>query len=127
MNLGNIFETKLKEQSEKFVKWATLATDMLKNSKELKSDVMSLNELDVALDDLKKVSEPESQDDYTVEELLEVNFKVITRSGKERIISYKDIKNAKNTMIEMSRGLNEGSPCKMSFRTQCDSFNLRID
>ena len=61
MNLGNIFEAKLKEQSEKFVKWATLATDMLKNSKELKNDIMSLNELDIALDDLKKVSEPESQ------------------------------------------------------------------
>ena len=57
MNLGNIFETKLKEQSEKFVKWATLATDMLKNSQELRNDVSALNELNAALEDLKTVNE----------------------------------------------------------------------
>lgn len=45
------------EQAEKFEKWVSLITAILKNSREVRNDVSALNELDATLEDLKMVNE----------------------------------------------------------------------
>lgn len=57
MNTGNNLKEKMVEQVERFEKWVSLVTDMLKNSQELRNDISALNELDTALEDLKMVNE----------------------------------------------------------------------
>lgn len=55
-NLGNNLKEKMIEQAKKFEKWVSVTTAILKNSREVRNDVSTLNELDTALEDLKMVN-----------------------------------------------------------------------
>ena len=47
------FEETLKENMKNFVEWATVVTDLLKRNEELKFNIGAIDELDLALDNLK--------------------------------------------------------------------------
>lgn len=67
----------------------------------------------------------ESGDDYIVDELLEVHFKVKTKSGKNKMFSWFDFKNPTNGIVDMEND-EESLRKKLSFSMKCDSWSTCV-
>ena len=67
----------------------------------------------------------EPEDDFTVEKLLELHFKVETKSGGQKMMSYFNFKDPVDTFIEQERDENSNTT-KLSFTTKCSGYNVCI-
>ena len=68
----------------------------------------------------------ESSDDSIVDELLEVHFKVKTKSGKNKMFSWFNFKNPEDTLVELFGDDKENPKRKLSFSMKCDGYDTCI-
>ncbi len=64
-------------------------------------------------------------DDF-IDELLEVHFKVKTKSGKNKMLSWFNFKNPEDTFVELFGDDKENPKKKLSFSMKCDGYNTCI-
>ena len=97
--------------------WAWDILDVYKQCKEL---------VDVCNTKAKPRPEAiEPEDDFTVEKLLELHFKVETKSGGQKMMSYFNFKDPVDTFIEQERDQNNDTT-KLSFTTKCRGYDVCI-
>lgn len=75
-------------------------------------------------------SNPESNiadigDDF-IDELLEVHFKVKTKAGKNKMLSWFNFKNPEDTFVELFGDDKESPKRKLSFSMKCDGYDTCI-
>lgn len=74
----------------------------------------------------KSESKTETNDDFIVNELLEVHFKTKTKSGKNKMFSWFNFKNPEDTLVELFGDDKENSKKKLSFSMKCDGYDTCI-
>lgn len=67
----------------------------------------------------------EISDDF-IEELLEIHFKVKTKAGKNKMLSWFNFKNPEDTFVELFGDDKENPKRKLSFSMKCDGYNTCI-
>ena len=67
----------------------------------------------------------EISDDF-IEELLEIHFKVKTKSGKNKMLSWFNFKNTEDTFVELFGDDKENPKRKLSFSMKCDGYDTCI-
>jgi hypothetical protein len=68
----------------------------------------------------------ENSDDLIVDELLEVHFKVKTKSNKNKMLSWFNFKNPEDAFVELIGGDKENPKRKLSFSMKCDGYDTYI-
>ena len=71
-------------------------------------------------------SNAESDDDFIVDELLEIHFKVKTKSNKNKMLSWFNFKNPEDTLVELFGDDKENPKKKLSFSMKCDGYDTCI-
>ena len=71
-------------------------------------------------------SNAESDDDFIVDELLEIHFKVKTKSNKNKMFSWFNFKNPEDTLVELFGDDKENPKKKLSFSMKCDGYDTCI-
>lgn len=67
----------------------------------------------------------EISDDF-IEELLEIHFKVKTKAGKNKMLSWFNFKNPEDTFVELFGYDKENPKRKLSFSMKCDGYDICI-
>lgn len=67
----------------------------------------------------------EISDDF-IEELLEIHFKVKTKAGKNKMLSWFNFKNPEDTFVELFGDDKENPKRKLSFSMKCDGYDACI-
>lgn len=67
----------------------------------------------------------EISDDF-IEELLEIHFKVKTKAGKNKMLSWFNFKNPEDTFVELFGDDKENPKRKLSFSMKCDGYDTCI-
>ena len=67
----------------------------------------------------------ETTDDF-IDELLEVHFKVKTKSCKNKMLSWFNFKNPEDTFVELFGNDKENPKRKLSFSIKCDGYDTCV-
>ena len=71
----------------------------------------------------KPESKTETDDDLIVDDLLEVHFKVKTKSDKTKMLSWFNFKNSRNRFITLDSSEKDDNGTKLSFSMVCDGYD----
>lgn len=71
-------------------------------------------------------NEAESDDDLTIDDLLEVHFKVKTKSGKDKMVSWFNFKNPRDAVIDFNKNHETYFGREISFSMKCDGWDTCV-
>ena len=75
----------------------------------------------------KSENKTETDDDLRIDEFLEVHFKIKTKSGKDKMLSWFNFKNSRDAVVSFDKEHEEYFGREISFSMKCDGWDMCIN